>query len=105
MREISVADQRMNADGGDESGAAGQQDRLPQGGRWAPEPDTAKQEQATGSDSATKAGAIMSNEGEQTTVDRPQAACIEAEVPQILGNENAGHADQQNRCSAHQKTD
>src|ERR1044071_1944756 len=78
MREVSISDQRMHADGSDKSAAPGQEEGLPETARRAAKPQATEHENTAGHDRPAKAGAIMSDQRDQSAIDGQQVACAES---------------------------
>src|ERR1043166_3974048 len=90
----------MHADGDEKSRAARQCHRSPKTPGGATKPNAVEEQQSDCGGGAPERGPIMGDERDKPPVDRQEVACAQAQVLQILRDEDACHADEQNRGSA-----
>jgi hypothetical protein len=90
----------MHADSCAEPDAACQHQHLPKASRWSTEPDGEEEKQSAGGNGAPEGSAIVSNKREKPPIDGNEITCTEAQVSQILRDENARHPNEQNGHSS-----
>ena len=97
VQRIGVADREVNADGGPEPGRAGEGERLPEAARRPREQRARDHDGAAAEEPAAEARAIVRDEGDEPGIGRVEVPDGQAHEGQVLGNEDAGHPDDQDR--------
>ena len=91
---VVVADDGVDADGGEEADSAGEGKGLPAVAGGLPAPCAGDDEEADVEHAASEAGAVMRDEGDEARINLVEAGGGGAEVFQVLGDEDGCHAEQ-----------
>src|SRR5205807_7617458 len=92
MGEIGVADQWVDADSGNETGAAGERDRLPEMARGLSAPNAEEKNQTARRDAAPKPSAIVGDQRNESGIHGGEIMGRHANEAKILRDKDVGHA-------------
>ena len=94
MDGVVVADQGVDADGGDEADRAGDGQGLPEVAGGGGAPGAGGDEKADVEHAATEAGAVVGDQGDEARVESVEAGGGGVHVLEVLGHEDDGDADE-----------
>ena len=100
MGEAGVADGEVNADGGAETGQAGDEERFPQRSRRRSVQDAEEHGESAAAYAATKTSPIMRDERNEARIGRTQVRRANVHVFQVLRHKDGRHTDAQNDQAA-----